>query len=164
MINHSVGHGTHLPMLMWAMDKSIGPVLECGAGFFSTPFLHWKTYLQNRKLTTLEGSSDFIKFFDRYNTDWHKVVLVSDWDSVDISGRWGVALIDHAPNDRRVVEIQRLAYYCDFIVVHDTEGRRENVYHYSSILKTFKYRKDFTLARPHTSVVSNFVDLAALGV
>jgi hypothetical protein len=159
----SVGLATHLPMLMKAMEISTGRVVEIGAGFFSTPYLHWKTYLDQRKLVTFENDLKFLKSFDRYQTEWHQLVPVTDWDEIDLSGEWGVALIDHAPAERRIHEIQRLANCCDFIVVHDTEGRREGYYHYRETLATFQYRKDFTRVRPHTCVVSNRIPLDTLG-
>jgi hypothetical protein len=162
MISYSVGNGTHLPVLMRVMEASFGRVVEFGAGFFSTPYLHWKTYLQQRKLVTFENNLEFVKLFDRYKTDWHEVIAVTDWDSIDLSGDWSVALIDHAPKGRRIDEINRIANTCNFIVVHDTEGRRENVFHYYATLSKFKYRKDFTSVRPHTCVVSNLINLNAL--
>lgn len=151
----SVGLGTHLPLLMRVMEITQGRVAEIGAGYFSTPYLHWQTYLQKRNLVTFENDLKFLSFFDRYKTNWHELVSVTDWDAIDLSGEWSVALIDHAPAERRIEEIQRLADTCDYLVIHDTEGRREHHYHYRDTLATFKYRKDFTLVRPHTSVVSN---------
>lgn len=151
----SVGLGTHLPLLMQAMKVSSGKVAEIGAGYFSTPYLHWQTYLQKRQLMTFENDLTFLSFFKRYQTDWHTLVPVTDWDMIDLSGEWSVALIDHAPAERRTEEIKRLADTCDYLVIHDTEERREHYYHYRDTLAMFKYRKDFTLVRPHTCVVSN---------
>ena len=34
------GYGTHLPLLMEFVLKTEGPILEQGAGMFSTPILH----------------------------------------------------------------------------------------------------------------------------
>lgn len=155
----SVGLGTHLPLLMQVMEVSSGRVVEIGAGYFSTPYLHWQTYLQKRQLVTFENDLKFLSTFERYQTDWHTLIPVTDWDTIDISGTWSVALIDHAPAERRIEEIKRLANTCDYIVIHDTEGRREQRYHYRDTLATFKYRKDFTLVRPYTSVVSNLNNL-----
>lgn len=160
----SVGLGTHLPLLMQVMEVSSGRVAEIGAGYFSTPYLHWRTYLQKRQLVTFENDLKFLSFFERYQTDWHILVQVTDWDAIDLSGEWSVALIDHAPAERRIEEIKRLADVCDYLVIHDTEGRREHHYHYRDILATFKYRKDFTLVRPHTCVVSNLVKLNAIDI
>ena len=155
----SIGLATHLHALIPVIEQSSGRVAEIGAGLFSTPYLHWKTYLQKRSLVTFENDTKFLSIFDRYKTEWHQIVPVTDWNMIDLSGEWGVVLIDHAPAERRIHEIRRLANSCDYIIVHDTEGRKESVYHYKEILSTFKYRKDFTLARPHTCVVSNLVDL-----
>jgi len=162
MISYSVGNGTHLPVLMRAVEMTSGPIVEFGAGFFSTPYLHWQAYLQRRKLVTFENNLEFIKLFDRYQTDGHQIIPVTDWDAIDLSGEWSVALIDHAPKERRIEEIKRLANTCDYLVIHDTQGRRENVFHYRDTLATFKYRKDFTSVRPHTCVVSNRIPLDTL--
>jgi hypothetical protein len=162
--NYSAGYGTHLPLLIQVMEVSRGRVVEFGAGVFSTPYLHWKTYLQKRQLVTFENNLKFLSFFERYQTNWHTLVSVTDWDAIDLSGEWSVALIDHAPSERRIEEIKRVANNCDYIVVHDTEGRRERDYHYRDTLSTFKYRKDFTMVRPHTSVVSNLVNLQSINL
>jgi hypothetical protein len=118
--------------------------------------------LQHRHLTTFESHHKFLSLFDKYKSDWHEIVPVTDWDAIDLSGEWGVALIDHYPAERRIEEIKRLENTCDFIVVHDTEEKRESYFHYRDVLATFKYRKDFTLVRPNTSVVSNRISLDSL--
>jgi hypothetical protein len=160
MIGYSAGYGTHLPVLIQVMELSKGRVAEFGAGLCSTPYLHWKTYIQQqRKLVTFENNLEYFKLFDRYETEWHKLISVIDWDTIDLSGEWSVALIDHKPKGRRIEEIKRLENNCDYIIVHDTQGSRENEFHYRDTLAGFKYRKDFTLVRPHTCVVSNLVNL-----
>lgn len=164
MISYSVGNGTHLPLLMRVIEKTTGRVGEFGAGFFSTPYLHWQTYIQRRKLITFENNLEFLSLFNRYKTDWHELISVTDWNDIDLSGKWSVALIDHAPKERRIEEIKRLSQTCDYIVIHDTQGRRESVFHYRNVLATFKHRKDFTLFRPHTTVVSNLVSLEDIAV
>jgi hypothetical protein len=159
MLGFSLGYGTHLPFLIRIMEQTSGRVAEFGAGTFSTPYLHWKTYLQNRKLISFENDERMFAMFEGYKTDWHEIIRVADWDAIDLSGKWSVALIDHKPKLRRIEEIKRLADTCDYIIVHDTEGRREREFHYQDTLAMFKYRKDFTLVRPHTCVVSNLVNL-----
>lgn len=156
----SVGLGTHLSFLIHAVENSEGPIAEIGAGFYSTPYLHYKAQQMGRELFTFENDKKFLSAFDRYKSDTHHIIPVDNWDDIDLESKhWGVALIDHAPADRRIEEIRRLANNCDFIVIHDTEGRREHYYHYSETLKTFKNRKDFTRERPHTTVVSNLKDV-----
>jgi len=70
--------------------------------------------------------------------------------------RWSVVLIDHAPGERRVTDIARLANNATIIVVHDTE---EPGYNYEPTLAAFKHRYDYRRARPWTTVVSNFVNV-----
>ncbi len=150
-------------MLMKLVKVTTGPILELGGGFFSTPFLHWSCYFDKRKLITMDNETYYFNELKQYENDYHKVYLVDDWDKMDLSGHWDIALIDHHPNLRRKEEIRRLANSVDFIVVHDTEGRWDRKYQYSEIYPLFKYRYDFTDELPNTSVFSNFKDLKWLG-
>lgn len=147
---------------MKIVQMTEGPILELGGGTFSTPYLHWMCF-PNRKLYTFENERDFFyPHIEQYKADFHEVIFVEDWDKIDISGHWSVVLVDHHPNERRKVEITRLANSADYIVVHDTEGRHDHKYRYSEIYHLFKYRYDFQKAYPFTTVLSNFKDLSDL--
>ena len=155
----STGTGTHLELLIQAIEKSRGKIAELGMGYYSTPYLHYKAFIQKRELVSFENNPKFSSYFEKYKNDTHKIVLVENWNDIDLSGHWGVALIDHHPEERRVEEIKRLADSCDFIVIHDTNGRNERYFHFNTIFPLFKYRIDFTKEYPQTTLVSNFNDL-----
>ncbi len=155
----TVGHGSHLPVLMKALEISEGPVLELGMGFHSTNYLHWACHLQDRELDSYEDHEGFFNKFTRLKSDKHRLHLVDSYDEVPTDKHWSVVLIDHAPNTRRITEIERLANSCDYMVIHDTEERRRETYCYYKVFPLFKYRYDFKGTYPETSVVSNFKDL-----
>jgi len=97
-----------------------------------------------------------------HETGYHQVNFVEDWDKIDISEPWNVAFIDHESH-RRAIEASRLANNADYVVVHDSQGRRDYEFHYTCIYPLFKYRYDFVGAwTPFTTVLSNFKDLANL--
>lgn len=151
---------SHLPVLAKVVMISEGPVLELGAGPFSTPLLHWLCFEQNRKLVTYENDPNFFQMSRHFPADFHNINLVEDWGKIPIDNvHWGVAFVDHAPAARRKIETARLAKIADYIVVHDTEPKVDADYEYiSEILKLFKYRYDYQKAIPSTTVVSNFID------
>ena len=151
-----VDWGSHLPVLMYAMENSEGDVLELGSGNFSTPYLHWKCHLQKRNLVSYDDKERFFNDLKLYESETHKTFFVSNWDDIEIERPWGVALVDHHPNTRRKVDIKRLANHARLIVVHDTE---EPGYGYDAIYPLFKYRYDFIQTRVHTTVLSNFEDV-----
>jgi hypothetical protein len=97
-----------------------------------------------------------------YISENHEMFLVDDWDKADIEKPWDVALVDHAPNERRVTEVIRLAPFVKFLVLHDTEPKREIAYHYAEGYAMYKFRVDFPIARTHVSILSNFVDVKRL--
>ena len=156
----TVGHGSHLPVLMKVMDISSGPVLEIGMGFYSTSYLHWKCYLKNRELYSFEDVEQFAEKFYRLKSETHHISLVADYDEVPEDLHWSVLFIDHGPNTRRIREIERFANKCDYMIIHDTEHKRRDTYSYHKVFPLFKYRYDFKGTYPETSVVSNFKDLS----
>lgn len=155
------GFGSHLPILMKVIGLSDGPVLELGMGMFSTPFLHWACFDKQRRLVSLEKDPECFYLNRHYRADFHELRLVEDWDKADLSGHWGVVLIDHE-RDRRIHEARRLANSADYILMHDSEGRRDKNYKYTQIYPLFKYRYDYAKIIPFTVVLSNFKDLRNL--
>lgn len=166
-INVSIRYSTFLPILMKTVEITSGAVLELGPGVFSTPYLHWMCKRLPRPLTTIENDEKWFNFCRKYyqyghnQPVHHRFIFVKNWDDADkyINQPWDVALVDHTPSERRIVEIQKLARLAKYIVVHDSDVRQEPVYHYSKIYPLFKYRYDFKEVEPATTVLSNFVDL-----
>ena len=144
----SMAYSTHLPILIKLFNMTEGPILEIGTGLYSTPYLHWACFEKKRKLVSYDDQAKY--FNPEYISDYHESYLVDDW---------GIALIDHHPSSRRKEEIRRLANSVDYIVVHDTEKKRDRQYRYSEIYPLFKYHYKFRGATPHTSILSNFKDL-----
>ncbi len=152
----SIRYGSHLPVLMAAMQATSGPVLELGAGVFSTPILHWLCTLAKRELMTYDNDRKYLDWAHNYTNEYHTLSHVANWDAAVIERPWSMALVDHSPSERRVVEIERLAPFARYIVVHDTNGRYERHYHYSTIWPLFAYRYTFDAVEPSTTVVSTF--------
>lgn len=155
----SMRYSTFMPMLLEAMARTNGDVLELGPGVFSTPLLHWLCERQKRNLLTIENSWRWHRFVKPYlKTDRHQFVFIRNWDEAEpyINKKWDVVLVDHSPSERRIVEIEKLANLAKYLVVHDTEPWKENVYHFSRIYPLFKYRFNFDKADHQTTVLSNF--------
>ena len=154
----SLRYGSHLPVLMRAFDRSTGPVLELGMGVFSTPYLHYACMLAGRQLVSYDDNTRWIGLFEPYQSLLHDIRLVDDWDTIDLAVHWALALVDHT-DTWRAHDIERLAWYAQYVIVHDTNGRYESSYHYSTIYTLFRYKLYYTGAFPSTTVLSNFCDL-----
>lgn len=155
----SIRYSTFIPMLLEAMARTNGDVLELGPGVFSTPLLHWLCERQKRNLVTIENNWHWHRFVKPYlTTDRHQFIFVRNWDDAEpyINKEWDVALIDHSPSDRRIVEIEKLANLAKYLVVHDSEPWKEREFHYSRIYPLFKYRFNFDKVDHQTAVLSNF--------
>jgi len=161
-IARAKSYSSHISMLIKALLISKGPVCELGSGFFSTPLLHWICKSMGRRLITYEENDEYYEFAKRFRSKMHSVKKVENWDDVDFSGHWGVALVDHSTR-RRGQDIIRLKDVADYIVIHDTEGRTNRAYGYDKAFPQFKYRFDWIAGYPNTSVVSNFYPLDEFG-
>jgi predicted O-methyltransferase YrrM len=144
---------------MAAVQRTRGPIIELGCGIYSTAYLHWACQPTKRKLATYESNPRYYDYARQFERDFHKVHCIENWDGVDLSEDWSVALVDHAPDQRRRQEVSRLTHV-DFVVVHDTENRNERKYKFTSIFKLFKYRYKYNDAYPHTTVFSNKHDVS----
>ncbi len=154
-------YGTHLPALMRCMERTTGPVLELGMGIYSTPFLHYACQNAGRHLTSYETDAKWAGFFTRYGyeSDLHSIRIVADWDAAEIERPWDVALVDHDPSGRRIVDIKRLAPHARYIVAHDADAKFDMVYHYSRIYPLFQHRTLWDREWRHAVVLSNFNEL-----
>jgi len=154
-------YGTHLPCLIKAMEKTDGDVLELGMGVFSTPYLHYQCMLSDRKLVSYENYKDWMNFFVKYGyvNDNHEINFVEKYADADIEKPWDLVLIDQTPDSSRAEEIKRLVNLAKYIVIHDSNGRYNKIYHYDTIYPLFKYRTIWDTDDNHATVLSNSIDL-----
>lgn len=145
------GNSSYMPLLIKAIQISEGPVLELGAGIFSTPLLHWLCAEKRRTLVTYEDNNDFFEFARQFRSRNHRILSVDDWDKIDIEKNWGVVLVDHV-KERRAVDTLILKDCADYIILHDTNVPK---YKYEEIWPHFKYVYHWKFCTPWTSVVSN---------
>lgn len=157
----SARYGTHLPALIKALEKTTGDVLELGTGVFSTPYLHYKCMLDNRKLVSYENDKEWMQFFlkYRYPNENHEITFVQKYSDAPIDKPWDVVLIDQTPDSSRVEEVRRLANLVKYIIIHDSNDNMDRNYHYSEIYPLFKYKSVWDKDSNHATVLSNFVGL-----
>ena len=149
--------GTHLTTLLRAVRATTGPIWEFGAGLYSTPFLHAISEIDDRPLVTYENSPGFHEWASHFATELHRVELVTDWDSLDLSNPCSVAFIDHAPGDRRQKEMARLLH-AEYVVAHDIIKNIGKTY--EEIYPLFRYRRKNR--RKNTVALSNLHPLNEL--
>ena len=109
-------YATHMVPLITAVSNTDGPILEMGCGDYSTPLLHAICAASQRPLLTAETDASWMNLFLDLKRSWHQFQHVSDfydWDNVGNGVYWSVILIDHAPGNRRVVDIRRFRKKAD---------------------------------------------------
>lgn len=143
---------SHIPILLKALSLTEGDVCELGAGFYSTPFLHWLCL--DRKLVSYEDNPDYFHFAKRFQTRRHRIRPMS---SIEFDRHWAIVFIDHEA-ERRGVDAVKFTN-ADIIILHDSEPEAQAQYGYEKVWPLFKYRKDFTQNRPNVTIVSNKIDV-----
>lgn len=157
-----INYSSHIPFIVDTLFKTEGDVLELGTGVTSTPIFHHICTYNKRNIVSFENDLTFYNIMKQFENQYHKINYVDNWDSIDIERPWAFSFVDHSPAERRIIDIARLAPHSFVILVHDTEGRLDKKYHYSTIYPLFKYVYTFNYKRPNTTALSNFIDVKEL--
>ena len=151
---------SHIPLLAAAVLKTTGPVLELGSGLGSTLLLHGLCGSLNRSLTTLDSNKEWFNLFVHLKRSWHIFRNVADFlDLPEYQKDWGLVFVDHGVMEQRGESIRALQQV-PVIIAHDT--CHSHLYNYEPILSEFKYRWDWILNPPYTTVVSNTLDVSKM--
>lgn len=148
---------SHRPALWDALQLTTGKVIELGMGYGSTLQLREYCAQKERILVSYESDEWWVMALQNESS---KSVLVTDWDDVDLG--CSLLFIDHAPGERRKIDIARAAFIAEIIVAHDTEISADHGYQMRDALKTFKYMKDYETSGAWTTMVSNFIDVTKI--
>lgn len=142
-------YGSFMPGLEWAVQKTTGPILELGAGYFSTPYLH----ALQRTIITYEYDPDFADQVEAlFGGEGHWVI--STFDEVpDIP--FSVVLLDCEGWSRQKF-FDRVRARTEVFVVHDTQDPWVK-------WEPFKYQHSFG-ENPRTTLLSETLDVAVCGI
>lgn len=152
------GWDNHRYLLWPALEATKGDVVEMGMGSGSTPFLH--EYCTDRRLFSYDNNAEWLNNFVNLRSGMHQISFISDWDNVSKQHpKVDVLLIDHAPGERRHIDVQLFANKAKIIVIHDSEPAATG-YLMDRIWPLFKYRKDHESPGAWATAVSNFIDVS----
>lgn len=188
MIPGASGYGSHRLLMALALAwfqsdpnggvPKLGLITEMGLGEGSTPFIaaHVARHKANR-LCADTDSAYFTRYFeyaDRqeggvlsalcYHASGPLTKSFADWDTwanFYRMSRPDLTLIDHAPGERRTIDLARIADTSMFVVVHDSEKIGAGDYKLEPSFARYKYRLDDYPGGAGTTLVSNFVDVSA---
>ena len=113
--------GTHLPPFLAAVAATPGlPVLEIGAGHYSTVCVHHACVPAGRRMVTVETSVDWMKNFTYLAGELHEFHQQTDELLEKLAmERWGAVFVDDMGGHLRVKRLELFFDVADFIVMHD---------------------------------------------
>lgn len=150
---------SHLPVLVAAVAATRGPVLELGAGWYSTPVLHALCH-GGRRLVTVETDAAWLVHFADLATANHRLAAAAtatDWHRE----QWAVVFVDGRPAKLRRHHIVGLRGRADLFVVHDTEPEHAASYDWGGVLDGFAARWDHRRWPAWTTALSDDPGLVA---
>lgn len=149
------------PLLWEALEATFGSVIEMGIGMGSTKILHDYCNANNRPLFSYENNEQWFDQYKHLNNEYHHMMCLTDnWDVVDNTHLLcGVLFVDHAPGERRHIDVELFKDKANIIVIHDTEPEADHGYQMSKIWHLFKYVKHYQSAGAWASAVSNNIDV-----
>lgn len=150
--------------LLWpaleATSDTQGLVMELGMGHGSTPFLAEYCDATGRELISFESSEEWLHKFKSSGKYSHSMFLVKDWDIVfDNWSNPDVLLLDQAPGERRMIDLQRFAKSAKIVVLHDSEPAADHGYKCRQYFGLYQYVIDFESPGAWATALSNFVDV-----
>jgi hypothetical protein len=156
-LNNINNWSNHRVLNLLALSITSGDVLELGMGDSSTPYFAKYCTKHGRKLFSYDSNKDWVSKYKHLESDLVKINHMENWDNLPVEYH-SVIFIDHAPGERRVVDIERFKDHCDFMVIHDSEPAATGYMLYK-IWPMFKYRMNYVTPGAWTTIVSNTINL-----
>ncbi len=154
-------YGTHMTPLITAVAATKGAVLELGCGDYSTPLLHAVCAATKRLLVSVESDVQWLSLFLYLERPWHQIIHLqngNDWYSIGQDKNWSVVFVDQIDVAARAQNVRAFKDKAEIVVVHDSE----NGGWFGNAFDSYKYRYDYTVYMPHTTLLSNTINVAQL--
>lgn len=137
------GWGTHQAVLLDTIGRTDKPVLELGAGIWSTAQIH--DALKNRgiKFLTIEPKQKWLNKYLHLKTELHDLKCVKDIvafyknDNIE----WGLVFVDNGTWAARKLAIQKYKDVADYIILHDCDYILEEDHTYGRIIRPINATK-----------------------
>ena len=121
-------YGSHRLVLAEVLKRTTKPILELGAGDFSTPLIHIET--KSKKIVTIDDSKMWLSKFWRLETDWHKFMVLDEEETMEFykkdNVKWGLVFIDNSTWELRFAAIMKYKDIADYIILHDCNYYPDN--------------------------------------
>jgi hypothetical protein len=122
-------YATHQLVLLEVLKRTSKPVLELGAGDYSTPQVH----THESKVLTIDDSQ---KWIDKYSGLKSRNHVFSCFNSKELQKfyendkeQWGLVFVDNSTWEFRLWAINRYKDTADYMIIHDTNySASENIF------------------------------------
>lgn len=158
-MNYDPAYGSHLfPLMHCVINTGKTPILELGTGIYSSLMLN--AYLPvDRLMLSFETDKGWADQFQSIRRPGHFLFHINNYDEMygmdcmkHPPATFGLIIVDHAPCERRIVDVERLYNDNSVFIMHDVETP---IYGYSRIAPKFRFNFVFNRKNPHTAIFTN---------
>lgn len=116
---------THQPVLIEAVKRTKGPILEMGSGEGSTVLLH-KLCGDSREIWTVDHDPSWLRKysgqFPGANHVFHALTFAGMLHSTALRREWGIVFLDQGDWQSREDCLGVLKEYAEIVIVHDSDA------------------------------------------
>lgn len=156
---------SYYPLLYKALEATKGDIIEMGTGHGSTPLLHEYVLTTDRMLLSYETEKDWLSKFEHMAMEnKHQFVHVCRecWDTCSaMNSSPSVVFIDHAPGERRKVDLVLFASKAEIVVIHDSEPTGAGDYQVRQHFGHYKYVVEVATTGAWATALSNKIDITS---
>ena len=124
------GFATHQAVLTAVLKRINKPVLELGAGDYSTELIHKELDGRNIRIVTVDDKPEWIAKFFRLYDEFHDFIYMNKEDTLMYfkadRTKWGLVFVDCGVWEVRGMAVKKYKDIADFILVHDCDYFPEN--------------------------------------
>jgi len=162
------GYGTHQMVLLETLRRVKGPVLELGAGDYSTELIHNALKGRNIKILTLDHDQEWLSKYDHLNSEFHDLKCVGNEDIQEFYDNdnqyWGLVFIDYGtedPDDPWRARINAMLKYnrsADYIILHDCDALLIGENPFGEIIRPLDHENCDTGLRDYSKIFRYWIE------
>lgn len=159
------GYATHQMVLRKILKRVRRPVLELGAGDYSTPLIHESF---KGRILTLDHDQEWLNKYEHLKSDFHDFKCVSNADIQrfydEDNEHWGLVFVDYGtenPDDPWRARINALLKYnktADYIILHDCDALVIGDNPFGEIIKPINIEECDTGIRTYNKIFKYWIE------
>jgi hypothetical protein len=162
------GYATHQLVLIDILKRINKPMLELGAGDYSTPLIHDILKDKKIRILTLDHDKDWLNKYEYLRNEFHDFKCISNTDIQKFydedSEQWGLVFIDYGTEDpgdpwrARINALLKYSKTADYIILHDCDALVMGDNPFGETIKPINIEECYTGIRNYNKIFKYWIE------